>query len=599
MKEEFPPFRTFNHLTNIRVILLIGIIGFATYFNSLFNPFIIDDIAQIVENPYIVNPYIANQHNISVFFNSSIGVPLQPEKSFQRFYFKPLLYTTYFLLHAFFKLTPFFFHLLQLTLHIFNTVLVFFIFEKFIKHRLISLFMSLIFLVHPLNSEAVIYIANLQDILFMSFGLIALNKLIKLGESTKITIKKLLFLPVTILLALLSKESAMLFVFLLFFYSYIFDRKNIKYVSVAVTGSGLFYGYLRSRAASHILWYILPSLIQRSPLLVRIQSIPKIILYYISKFFVPVNFAVLQDWVVKNINFSNFVLPLIIELTIIACIVLLGVHVFKRFAGFSRTYLFFVFWLVLGMSLHIQVFPLDQTVADRWFYFPMVGLLGIVGVLLNVVSVGISKLRNNNKLLPLLGYGAIFIILSLSTLTVIRNSQWKSSTRLFTHDVAFAEDSSKLNNMLGGDYLQSGDLGKAKYHFEKSLILDPDFGNSINSMGLIYELERDIINAKSFYAKNIALNDGLPKNLSYQGLSRIALLYERNPKLSREISEAALQKYPLDPLLLEILANAQYFEGEKDKSLETAQKLFEYQPTQANYYLVQEIVNNTLILPEL
>ena len=599
MKEEPPPFQAFTRLTNIRVILLIVIVGFATYFNSLFNPFIIDDIAQIVENPYIVNPYIADQHNISVFFNSSIGVPLQTGKSFQHFYFKPLLYTIYFLLHAFFKLTPFFFHILQLTLHIFNAVLVFFIFEKFIKHRLISLFLSLVFLVHPLNSEAVIYIANLQDILFMFFGLLAFYQLIKLGENTKVTNKKLFFLSVTISLALLSKESAMLFIFLLFVYSCVFDKKNIKYVSVAVISSGLFYGYLRSRASSHILWYILPSLIQRSPLLVRILSIPKIIFYYVSKFFVPTNFAILQDWVVKDINFSNFVLPLLVELTVIASVVLLGVHVFKRFADFSKTYLFFVFWFVLGMSLHIQVFPLDQTVADRWFYFPMVGLLGIIGVLLRVVSVGSMTKIINNKSLSLLGYGSIFLILSLSTLTVIRNSQWKSATRLFIHDIAFAEDSSKLNNMLGGDYLQNGDLDKAKYRFEKSLVLDPDFGNSINSMGLIYELKKDTINAKSFYARNIALNDGLPKNLSYQGLSRVALLYERNPKLSREISEAALQKYPLDPLLLEILANAQYFEGGKDKSLETAQKLFEYQPTQTNYYLIQDIINNTLVLPEL
>ena len=45
-------------------------------------------------------------------------------------------------------------------------------------------------------------------------------------------------------------------------------------------------------------------------------------------------------------------------------------------------YTFFPFWFVIGLNASADYSRLDMTVAERWFYFPMIGLLGMIGTML-------------------------------------------------------------------------------------------------------------------------------------------------------------------------------------------------------------------------
>src|SRR3989304_819067 len=45
----------------------------------------------------------------------------------------------------------------------------------------------------------------------------------------------------------------------------------------------------------------------------------------------------------------------------------------------ARFLLFFLVWLWLGLGLHLHILALETTLTDRWFYFPQIGLLGIIG----------------------------------------------------------------------------------------------------------------------------------------------------------------------------------------------------------------------------
>ena len=151
----------FNPLTNAKAICIIILITCVVYGNSLFNNFAFDDMSYIIDNTQI--------HMWSL---SHILGPSNFNDIHNDYYWPiPALYFTlaYLLFHENFL----FYHLAQIALQSAVVVLIYFLFSKFMKKHL-SLFLSLIFLVHPMQVESVSFIAQTVSPLFVLFGLLAL-----------------------------------------------------------------------------------------------------------------------------------------------------------------------------------------------------------------------------------------------------------------------------------------------------------------------------------------------------------------------------------------------------------------------------------------
>jgi hypothetical protein len=56
-----------GQLTNVKATMILVIVGFAVFSNSLFNQFVWDDLDQIINNPAVgyYNDFIANHHGWS------------------------------------------------------------------------------------------------------------------------------------------------------------------------------------------------------------------------------------------------------------------------------------------------------------------------------------------------------------------------------------------------------------------------------------------------------------------------------------------------------------------------------------------------------
>lgn len=517
----------FISLTSTKAIIIFFIIGFIVFGNMLFNGFVWDDNLFIdgFRNPDIsgtFNPFASNMFN-------GLG------------YYRPLPAFYFFTLYNLFKEVPFFYHLPQLILHIIATFLIFSFIKRFF-HISLAFFLSLIFLVHPINVESVSYIGATQSELFLLLGLLALLLIKKAGNFIHFFI-----IGFVLLLALLTKESAILFFIVIPLWSVLFRKKYIVILFVTQLLALSAYLFIRLVIGGVFFEKFGSVPIAKLPLVLRLFNIPKIILYYLHMSFFPANLSIAQHWTVTNPNIANFYFPLLAELFFFSILIALGFYLYKKKKDLFKVYLFFIIWFIVGLSFVLQIFPLDMTVADRWFYFPLIGLLGVLGSVLKLIY------TRHKKVFPVLIYIFIVIIIALSLRTAVRNTNWIDNITFFSHDRKI-HTNRFIENDLGLYYSRAGDYSKAKEAFHRAVQYgdwDEAYENSVN-LGL-------------------ATGD---------------------PSIDRNYITAGLNKYPRSGRLWLYLAIFDYGSGQIDKAKTEIIKALKYKPEPLAKSVYNKIITN-------
>ena len=319
----------FVPLTTTKAIHFIIIIGIVVYANALFNGFIADDNGQILDNQVV--------HSIGNFFTFFISGSFSGGGSTGAgIYYKPVFSIVLSGIYSLFGPVPFFFHLTQLALHIINTSLIFLLFSKFIKNYL-AIFFALIFLVHPINAESVIYISDMQEMLFFFFGITGLFFSTQKNHS----IRSIILVHIFLLLALLSKETGILFVIMTMFYTYLFNKKQIKFFILASTIVIGVYSLMRFVVAGIYFNKDILNPIMEATILERLQTIPAIISYYLTTFFFPKDLLFNQQFVIKQLNASDFWIPFFVCFLFFAVLILLAIGIAKRKKEYKKIMVFF------------------------------------------------------------------------------------------------------------------------------------------------------------------------------------------------------------------------------------------------------------------
>jgi len=312
----------FVPLTTAKIICWIIIIGLIVYANMLFNRFVWDDNIYLLFNPEVHSINLIKIFGHSVFNSSGYY------RAITAFYFS-VFYTL-------FGESTFFYHLAQLLLHIANTILLFFVLKKFIKIN-ISLFLSILFLIHPIQVESVSYISSSDNPLFFLFGITAL--LLSLKEH--ILIKRMILINGLLLLSILTKETGILFFFVILLYRILFCKKQIPCFILYGIGIMIIYLFMRIYIGN-VTFYTLSLIpIDRLPLSQRAISIPAIIFYYIKTFFYPIQLNAQQYWVVTSVNSYSFGIPFLIDLLSLILLGFVGVLIYKNTNNF-KTFIFFL-----------------------------------------------------------------------------------------------------------------------------------------------------------------------------------------------------------------------------------------------------------------
>lgn len=567
-EQEFSFQRYFLPLTTLKalhIILLVGLIAFA---NSVFNSFVWDDKIFITQNPDMFRFDIVKLFAVNKFNQGS--------------YYRPIPAVYFAALYSFFKETPFFYHVLQILLHVTNAALVFVLFKRFFM-KSISLLLVLVFLVHPIQVESVVYIAQSVSPLFFLFGIIALL----LSMDDRIGAKKTIVIFVLSLLSCLTKETGFLFIGLIVLYRILCKRQHIRRFLLCGSLVTLLYFLLRFGVGK--VFFMKPVLVPMAslPFGIRLINVPAIIWYYARTLLFPNTLAVDQLWTRTTLSPGTFFFPLLIDSIFLFVILATGFYLYKTNHKNCTLFLFFTAWLVFGLGMLLQLFPLDMTIADRWFYFPLVGVLGLLGLVLN----GIPMQKRSLKVT--LTAGMVTILLLLSIRTIERNTDWKDPVTLYSHD-SHIEDNFDVENNLGSELSLVGRYHDAEMHLKKSIQLFPYEMNYAN-LGATYQRLGDLSNAQKSAETALQMKGYKvePHRHEEETYVNLASIYMQQNAFAEEVKELhqGLTDYPNSPRMWLYLAYSEYQLHHQEKALYAASQAYRYSPNTITAGLYQNIMS--------
>lgn len=434
----------------LKAFILFVSLGFILFFKVLTNGYVSDDNSQIVDNVLL-----HSINNVPRFFQGGTFYDTKTGQLHGQYY-RPIAATFQTIIISVFGMKAGYLHFFQLSLYIINAFLVYLLLRRFFS-EILAILLAVLFLVHPINSEIAAYLADTQDVLFFFFGMLALNFTLYGNSVTSALISYIL-----IFLSLLSKETGILFFIPLFLIRLSVQSEKWKkqIILLCVSTAVILTTYLLIRNAVPLTEGSQKNMLSAVDDSIRLQSSPAILFYYIKTFLYPKDLFFAHLWIVKEINFISFYLPLIVDLLFIAAIMSIG-FVYRKKQEFLY-YLFFIFWFTIGMLLHLNVFfLLDLTVAERWFYFPFVGLLGLIGM-------AVSYFPKIKSKYLIIGFALwVMINVLLATRTFQRLPNWKDSYTLYTHDIKVSE-SPILDNVFGNLLIKNGKTEEGNYYIKKA-----------------------------------------------------------------------------------------------------------------------------------
>ena len=374
-----------NKYAHLIRIIVIAFFTFLAYSNSFDSAFHFDDYSSI-----ITHPYIKSINNIPYFFYYN-GSPLIS---------RPVTMATFAVNFAIGGLDPFSYHIMNFFIHLANAILVYILLIFTLRNRSakwmnISLLAALMFAVHPIQTQAVVYIVQRAEILSAFFYLLALVLFVKASLNkveAKVKIKSsststLTFYSLSILssvLAMGSKEIAGTLPVVILLYDFFFlSGGDIKALSRRWPVHLLFFLTLLPlmyfMGVSLITSFISTDAVQLPPTSIidpETSSISRqeyfltqfrVIWTYIKLLILPIN---------QNLDYNyglsrGLLAPLTTLFGVIGITALFGlaVFLFKR----QKVISFFILWFFLILAPTSSVAVLPDVIFEHRMYLPSLG----------------------------------------------------------------------------------------------------------------------------------------------------------------------------------------------------------------------------------
>lgn len=421
---------------------LIVSLSIIIYINTLGNDFIWDDVSFVVSNDFIKNLKF-----IPLYFTSRHALAkgtLTGEN------YRPVLVLSYALDYFFWKLNPAGYHLSNAAFHSANAILLFYLVLLITKDRYVGLFSSLVFLAHPIQTEAVSWVSGRADVLFLFFFLLSFITYLKHKKEGRLILyfASVLFFS----FALLSKEMAATLPFILILYDWLYSkRENLSLNAIR---------YFPFFVVLELYFFIRFAVIGRfsqgdywtgnfyTTFLTMLSGIR----YYIKLLLYPVNLC--ADYLTFPISTSIRDYRVLLSLLIIFGLLMLSLFLRKRLRHISFSFL----WFFVTLGPVMNIIPIRILIAERFLYLPSIGYAIAVAVLFKFFSI---RYRRS----PLFRYGLfsfqVALIFIYSYFTVVRNTDWANEIVFNTKIIEKYPQNWRAHHNLALAYMNDNELEKA------------------------------------------------------------------------------------------------------------------------------------------
>ncbi|MBF0479410.1 MAG: tetratricopeptide repeat protein [Candidatus Omnitrophica bacterium] len=555
-------------------ILLLVIVGVLIYSNSLHSDFVFDDKIFVAGNP--------NLHKLTDFkalWHS------QPGSS------RIVAVISFALNYHFTKLNVVGFHATNLVFHLINGFLVWWLicllFETPVlkRHRfyesrnVIAWICALLFVVHPLQTQAVAYItqrfaslATLFYVLGMCWYLVG-----------RLSGRKRFYVLAcgSTALSMLTKEMAMTFPLMVIMTEWVlFEHQRVEWRKMLFGGAALlglgmivpavmrfniFAALFDPKPGNSHLW----DTVMFEPF---VMTQLKVWVVLLAKLFVPIHQNLDYDFPLVN-NFWQMDIWG-------SAVILIALLVFAvKYRQKSPLVSYGIFWFFVAMS--VEMIPRMYVIFEHKMYLPMAGL--------SMALVGLSwEWIKNNKARGIVLAGVIILF---GVLSYHRNFVWKDEVSLWGDVVKHSPNKPTANYNLGCAYQEKGMLDKALYYFNRTAALSRYEYSALVNRSMVREQLGDSDGALDDLNRVL-----LMKNDQFEAYNNRGTLYGKRQEYGKAVMDLSKALY-LRPESAETYYNrgsAFQVLNKLPEALNDFTKSIQLKPDYSRAYISRGIVNMML-----
>ncbi|MBI4854842.1 MAG: tetratricopeptide repeat protein [Acidobacteria bacterium] len=546
---------------NLLVVLAIVLVTSICFANGLQGQFLYDDHL-LIENHASIKSLSST---LKLFQENAWGVDNPPGN------YRPVNNVTYALNYAINGLNTFGYHLVNLLIHLINSLFIYWLCNYYSKRKIFALFSALLFAAHPVHSEAVTAIYGRPEILASFFLLAAWITYLKSKNHRYFYIISLL----SYFLSLLCKESGIVFIGILWL-GQICTEISWKDKLIPVKK---LWGYLLATIPYMAMRIVVTKSIGvdksgqffgDETFFTRLYTMSLGYLKYFEILIFPTNLCADYDYniVAKATSLSLIVF---LALILILAIIIIGFWQINKNPIVAFSILFFFGTTSVVSNI---IFPTGMFIAERVIYLPSLSICLLFGALFYYFyQLGWKKLS----------IVCFLVILSLASLrTYYRNQDFQGDISFFSAILKVSPKHLKATYALGQSY-EAIDPIKAEAYYKKAIEIAPNFSSAYALLATFYFNQgRD---SEVLPLVNKAISIAPNSDNAHRVLAR----YHKKNKDYKKSAESfliAIKNSPPNAKLEQELAVVLSSLGEKDQAITHFKKAIELDP-----YFAEPLVN--------